>query len=94
LTPNSINASPTPGGSNINVNNNTNANNNSNSNSNNNNIINNVGSAALPQVAEASGLVVTVAFLSAFLVSRLTLSLKISSDPTLHPALGFCSREL
>jgi len=54
---NSVNASPTQGGSN----NNSNVNSNSNSNT-----IKNGG--ALPQVAAASGLMVIVAFLSAFLV--------------------------
>ncbi len=48
-------------------------------------------SAALPQVAVASGLMVTVAFLSAFLVSSLTFSHEIIPDLIRHPALGFCS---
>jgi len=51
-----------------------------------------IGNGAAPLVTVTSGLMVTVAFLTAFLVSSLTFSHKISpNDPTLHPALGFCS---
>ena len=74
------------GGSNNNVNNNTNNNSNT-------NIINNRVGAAVPQAAAASSLMVTLAFLSVFLVSPLTFSYKVSPEPTLHPALGFCSPE-
>jgi len=76
-----------------NTNNNNSPNNigNTNNNSPNNNGGININSGTIPQVAVTSGLMVTIAFLTAFLVSLLTFSHKISPDPTLHPALGFCS---
>src|SRR5258706_5158648 len=45
--------------------------------------------ASLPQAVAASGLMVTVAFLSAFLVSPLTFSYKTIPDPIRHPDLNF-----
>ena len=79
----STSPSPTLDGSN-NHNNNNNGNHNVNVNGDNNKVTIN---AALPQVATASGLVVvTVAFLSAFLVGPFTFTHKIISDPNTPPS--------
>ena len=50
--------------------------------------------ASLPQVVPAWGLVVTVAFLSAFLVSPLTVSYKINPDQIRHPVLRLLSSRM
>ena len=80
---------------NNNNNNNNKDNNNSSKSTNSTSSINNQKSdASLPQVVPAWGLVVTVAFLSAFLVSPPTVSYKINPDQIRHPVLRLLSSRM